>query len=60
MASHEFIIISSLAKGGKNLEQKARERALTILKEHKVEPLDDAVVKELHSIVVQADKELAK
>jgi trimethylamine--corrinoid protein Co-methyltransferase len=50
---------SWLEKGGKSLEQKAREKALTILKEHEVEPLDEDVAKELRAIVSRADRELA-
>ena len=49
-----------LSKGAKNWEQKAREKALTILKEHKVPPLDENVVKELSAIVEKADEELAQ
>lgn len=47
------------AKGAKGLEQKAREKAVTILEEHEVEPLAEDVVKELRSIVRKADQELA-
>jgi trimethylamine--corrinoid protein Co-methyltransferase len=49
-----------LSKGSKNLEQRAKEKALRILKEHKVEPLDSHVLKELDLIAKKADKELAK
>jgi trimethylamine--corrinoid protein Co-methyltransferase len=48
------------SKGSKNLEQRAREKALRILKEHKVEPLDSHVLKELDLIAKKADQELAK
>jgi trimethylamine--corrinoid protein Co-methyltransferase len=48
-----------LSKGAKGWEQKAREKALTILKEHKVPPLDKNVVKEIGVIVKKADEELA-
>jgi len=47
------------SKGAKNLEQKARKKALTILKEHEIEPLSKDVLKELRSIEASADKELA-
>ena len=47
-------------KGQKNLGQKAREKALAILKEHEVEPLPKDILKELRSIVNRADEELAK
>ena len=46
-------------KGRKNLEQKAREKAYAILERHKVEPLPDAAVKELDSIVRRADQAVA-
>jgi trimethylamine--corrinoid protein Co-methyltransferase len=49
-----------LDKGGKNLEQQAREKALTVLAEHKVEPLDARILKELRSIVKKADQELVQ
>jgi trimethylamine--corrinoid protein Co-methyltransferase len=48
-----------LSKGAKGWEQKAREKALTILKEHRVPPLDENVVKEIDAIVQKADEELA-
>jgi trimethylamine--corrinoid protein Co-methyltransferase len=48
-----------LAKGAKNLEQKARDKALTILNEHKVPPLPEDIRNELGSIMKKADKELA-
>lgn len=48
-----------LSKGAKGLEQKAKEKALTILEEHKVPPLPEDIVKELGSIVNKADQELA-
>jgi trimethylamine--corrinoid protein Co-methyltransferase len=48
-----------LSKGAKGLEQKAREKALTVLEEHKVPPLPEDVAKELRSIVNKADQELA-
>ena len=43
-------------KGRKNLEQKAREKAAAILERHQVEPLPDAVARELDSIVRRADQ----
>jgi len=39
------------SKGGKDLNENARERAKTILREHKPTPLADDVVKELDSII---------
>jgi trimethylamine--corrinoid protein Co-methyltransferase len=51
--------MSWLSKGAKGLEQKAKEKALTILEEHKVPSLPEDVVKELRSIVNKADQELA-
>ncbi len=39
------------SKGGKDLNENARERAKTILREHKPAPLADDVVKELDSII---------
>ena len=46
--------------GNKTIEQKAREKALGILKKHEIEPLDASIHKELASIVKNADKHLAK
>jgi trimethylamine--corrinoid protein Co-methyltransferase len=40
--------------GGKTMRQRAREKALEILAQHKPEPLPDAVVKSLDQIVEQA------
>jgi len=39
------------SKGGKDLNENARERAKTILREHKPTPLADDVLKELDSII---------
>jgi trimethylamine:corrinoid methyltransferase-like protein len=46
------------AKGAKDLEQKAREKALDILSKHEVEPLPEHVLKELAIIAHKADQEL--
>jgi trimethylamine--corrinoid protein Co-methyltransferase len=46
------------AKGAKELEQKAREKALDILSKHEVEPLPEQVLKELAIIARKADNEL--
>lgn len=46
------------AGGKKDLYQKARERALSILKEHKVPPLKDGVVKRLRSLTEEAEREI--
>ena len=47
-----------LANGAKSWLQKAKEKALAILKEHEVPPLDENVAKELKVIVEKADDEL--
>jgi trimethylamine--corrinoid protein Co-methyltransferase len=47
-----------VSKGSKGLEQRAKEKALEILKSHKVEPLPDDVLKEISSIVKKADETL--
>jgi trimethylamine--corrinoid protein Co-methyltransferase len=47
-----------VSKGAKGLEQRAREKAIAILKEHEVEPLPKEVIKELSSIIIKADEEL--
>jgi trimethylamine--corrinoid protein Co-methyltransferase len=44
--------------GGKDYTQRAREKALSILKNHKPEPLDSEVLSGLSSVVKQAEKEL--
>ncbi len=49
-----------LSKGAKNIEQRAREKALRILNEHKVPLLDSAVIQELDLIQKKADEELVK
>jgi trimethylamine--corrinoid protein Co-methyltransferase len=41
--------------GGKTLRQRAQEKALAILAEHKPEPLPPDVQNALHEIVAQAD-----
>jgi len=46
-------------KGRKSLEQKARDKAASILERHEVEPLPDAVARELESIVSRADQAVA-
>lgn len=45
--------------GSKTIEQKARDKAISILEKHKIEPLDSDVARELKSIVDSADKNLA-
>ena len=47
------------SKGEKGLAQKAREKAFSILEQHEVKPLPEAVSRELKSIMKKADKELA-
>jgi trimethylamine--corrinoid protein Co-methyltransferase len=47
------------SKGSKSLEERAREKAQTLLKEPKINYLSEEVVKELKLIVANADKELA-
>jgi trimethylamine--corrinoid protein Co-methyltransferase len=49
-----------LAKGAKNLEQRAREKAQRILREHKVPPLDGKIVRELEKMQQHADTELGR
>jgi len=39
------------SKGGKDLNENARQRAKTILKEHRPAPLVEDIVKELDSII---------
>lgn len=46
------------AGGGKNLYEKARERAINILKEHKPPLLEESVVKELRAISERAEQEI--
>jgi trimethylamine:corrinoid methyltransferase-like protein len=46
------------SEGRKGLEEKAREKALTLLETHEVEPLPEDVQKELRSIQKKADEEL--
>ena len=45
-------------RGRKDLYQRARERAIDILREHKPPPLEEAVVKELRSIAERAETEI--
>jgi trimethylamine--corrinoid protein Co-methyltransferase len=49
-----------ISEGAKGIEQRAREKALAIIEKHEVEPLSEHVLKELVSIVSNADKELVK
>ena len=46
-------------KGSKTIEQKAREKAINVLENHTVEPIEPDLYKELKSIVEKADKCLA-
>ncbi len=48
-----------VAKGAKNVEQRARDKALAILDKHEVPPLPASVHQELEKIVAEADRELA-
>jgi trimethylamine--corrinoid protein Co-methyltransferase len=48
------------ATGEKDYAQRAREKALSILKNHKPDPLAPEVLSGLSSIVKQAEKELAE
>jgi trimethylamine--corrinoid protein Co-methyltransferase len=43
---------------GKPLEERAREKAISILKHHEPDPLDDRVVAEMRRIVAAAEKEI--
>jgi trimethylamine--corrinoid protein Co-methyltransferase len=45
-------------RGAKDLEERAKEKALDILKNHKVEPLPENVLKEIGSIVKKANETL--
>jgi len=47
-------------KGWKDLFKKACEKVDHILAHHKPEPLDKSIAKEIHDIVKEADKKLAK
>jgi trimethylamine---corrinoid protein Co-methyltransferase len=47
-------------KGSKSLEQKAREKGLSLLAKHQVPALPDGVLRELAAIVQRADAELTK
>ena len=47
-----------IAKGAMGLEQRAQEKAMDILKNHKVDPLPDDVLKELRTIVNKANDTL--
>ncbi|UCB44935.1 MAG: trimethylamine methyltransferase family protein [Spirochaetota bacterium] len=47
-----------ITRGAKGLEQRAREKAMDILKNHKVDPLPDNVLKELRAIVKKANDTL--
>lgn len=46
--------------GGKNYAERAKEKAISILKTHKPEPLPEKVISELRSIVHTAQQELVK
>lgn len=46
------------AKGGKDLTQVAREKALSLLKTHQPKPLSDDAKKTIREIVKSAEKEL--
>jgi len=49
-----------LSKGAKNLERKAREKALAILEKHEVPPLPEDVRREIGLILGKANEELVK
>jgi trimethylamine--corrinoid protein Co-methyltransferase len=44
-------------EGAKNMNAKAREKAISLLKEHNPEPLDESIVKEMKKIIKHAEKE---
>lgn len=46
------------AEGGKGLYEKAREKAISIIKEHKPPPLEEGVIKELRLISERAECEI--
>jgi len=45
-------------EGAKDMSLKARDKAIRIIKEHRLEPLDENVQKELRSIVYNAEREI--
>ena len=45
-----------LEKGGQGMADRATEKALTLLREHKPEPLDLAVAKQIRDIVESAEE----
>ncbi len=47
-------------KGGKTLEERAREKTKKLLKEHEVEPLDKEVKKKIEEIIKETTKETTK
>ncbi len=49
-----------MARGGKDMAQRAREEALKLLQSHKPTPLDPAVSKQLRQIIEKAEAELAE
>jgi trimethylamine--corrinoid protein Co-methyltransferase len=49
-----------ISEGAKGIEQRAREKALTIMEKHEVEAFPEHVTKELKAIVGKANRELVK
>jgi trimethylamine:corrinoid methyltransferase-like protein len=47
-----------LKDGGTDIQQRAHEKALDILENHKVEPLPEPIQKEIQSILQEAIDEL--
>ncbi len=45
-----------LEKGGKEMAERAAEKALTLLREHKPEPLDPAVSKQIRGIIESVEE----
>ena len=48
------------SKGGRTLEERARDKARAIIASHQVDPLPDEVVREIDTIVARADGALAR
>jgi trimethylamine--corrinoid protein Co-methyltransferase len=48
------------AHSRKDLYQRARDRAISLLKEHRVPPLEDSVVKEMRKIAIAAENDITE
>lgn len=47
-------------KGGKKLEERAKEKVIKILKDHEVEPLEKDVKKEIEKIIRETERKLSR